>query len=655
MSGWERRPASAIQMGNGALLATFDAVGELEQVYAPSIDALQSRLGSFRNSLVFPAAQPGEVPEWSRISPEEFHVRLRLEAGSQVLLAEYHHKHRPVRVHRRIGLHPTEPVLLDHWRILDERAGVLHESVPWMGGSTSAHCSLYHPALNGLVHHRGRRWLGVLARAATHWTRVGHLSDQDTHRLWAGERVWPPVAREELRGYPGAPLRLGWDQVVQGTPTWGALAVAPAEEIEFFILCAESERHLGGLLELLKDVPARRYFEMIENYARRRHLPAGPLLARVGSPKVRALCERSIDVLHALQDARSGALLAAAEVDPHSKMSGGYGYSWPRDGAYLGSALDAWGFHDRVERYFQFLCETQDSSGAWWQRYLATGHAGPSWGRIQIDEPATVIVAAYWHFQATRDLFWLERIWAMLEKGLGFLERFHSHEHPMGQPSHDLWEERMGLHAYSLGAVARAFLAGAYLARQLSRRPEQRRYFHQAGRIQKLLRANFLLHEGAYRRAFIVNTWDYERGGGSFDEKADVSLLGLIHPFRVLQPDDPCAGRILEDIRSKLWVKPVGGFMRYEWDAYRGGNPWILTTLWMASLELKLGRIEAAREAFRWVLSKATPLGMLAEQVHRESGEPFWVIPLGWSHAMFLLFVREALESRREGEIWEGL
>src|SRR4051794_18493348 len=109
MSGWETRPPSEVQMGNGTLLATFDAAGEIEQVYAPNIDATQSRLGSFRTSLLIPT---GGAPELLRITPELFNIRLKLEHGSQVLKAEYHHKTRPLRVQRRLGLHPTEPVIL---------------------------------------------------------------------------------------------------------------------------------------------------------------------------------------------------------------------------------------------------------------------------------------------------------------------------------------------------------------------------------------------------------------------------------------------------------------------------------------------------------------------------------------------------------------
>jgi GH15 family glucan-1,4-alpha-glucosidase len=46
---------------------------------------------------------------------------------------------------------------------------------------------------------------------------------------------------------------------------------------------------------------------------------------------------------------------------------------------------------------------------------------------------------------------------------------------------------------------------------------------------------------------------------------------------------------------------------------------------------------------------------MLAEQVNKDTGEPFWVIPLAWSHAMFLVFVREALDRKAEAQIWDAV
>jgi len=641
-------------MGNGTLLVTFDGTGEIDQIFGPYIDALGGRVGAFRTSVLI--AQPhGQAPERLRIVPEEFQIRLTLGTGSQVLQAEYHHRHRPIKLRRTLALHPTEPVIIDVWKTLEEKVGLLHESVPWMGHSTAAHCSMYHPAFNGLVHHRGRRWLGVIARGDTQWVRVGHLSNEDRYKLWDGERVYVPVGAHDIGAYPTGPVKLGWDQVVQGCTTWGALAVGPGDEMQFYYIIAESERHLGQLIQMQEHIPQRRFFQMVESRVQNRHEPAQPWLNRVRHPQVRSLCERSLDILHSLQDAKTGALMAGAEVDPHSRLSGGYGYSWPRDGAYFATALGAFGYHQRVEQYCKFLAETQDPSGAWWQRYLATGHAGPSWGRIQIDEPASVIGIAYLHFSRTKDFIWLQNYWPTIQRGLRFLEEFHGPEHPLGQPSHDLWEERMGIHAYSLAAVANAFNVGAHLAGELGETQLQSRYNERGKRFTHLIQENFAPDEGPIRRSFVVNSWDYHRGGGYWDEVADVSMLGLIRPFGVLDRKGQAAHRIIEMVRSRLWSKSVGGLVRYEGDHYRGGNPWVLTTLWLAGVDLTLGNRQEARELFQWSTSKATELGMLPEQVHKESGRPFWVIPLAWSHAMYLIFVRDVLDRKAEGQIWDTI
>ena len=77
--------------------------------------------------------------------------------------------------------------------------------------------------------------------------------------------------------------------------------------------------------------------------------------------------------------------------------------------------------------------------------------------------------------------------------------------------------------------------------------------------------------------------------------------------------------------------------MRYGHDSYRGGNPWILCTLWLAWQELMQGNQLAAHNLYQWVLNHRTALDLLAEQIDRVTGKPNWVVPLAWSHAMFIL------------------
>lgn len=654
-------------MGNGTLLATFDSMGEIEQLFAPNIDALQSKIGVFRSAVLLEKA--GEPLQIIPVIPEEFETHIRLLSGTQILHAEYRHRKSDLTVVRRIGMHPTDATMLDTWEISEssansgeKRAGVWHQCIPWMGNSTSAHCSLFHPDFNGIVHHRGKRWLGIFAKERIQWVRVGHLNEHDRSRLWSGERIAAPIGASDLHDFPHGSSPLGWDQVVQGPATWGSFAaLAPQDDplqpggnsrIEFVIICAESEPVMDQMLKSTKSVPAKSFFQMIDGMSARRLAPANDILERISHAGVRALAERSIDVLHALQDTHTGALMAAAEVDPHSRVSGGYGYSWPRDGSYLASALGAFGFRERVEHYFKFCQDTQDPSGTWWQRYAATKHAGPSWGRIQIDEPATVIGAAYLHFRKTQDLFWLERIWPNLKKGLTFLEQFHGPKHPLGRPSHDLWEERMGIHAYSLAAVSSAFTAGSFLAHELGDQRLEKHYREWGRALAQIISEKFLGAEGPIRRSFVTSSWNYEDPSGYWDEAADISMLGLIYPFGIFKKTDVAAKRVVAQLREKLWNHQVGGIIRYEQDTYRGGNPWILTTLWLATVDLATGDLAHAKESFDWVMEKATSTGMLAEQVHRETGQPCWVIPLAWSHAMFLLFVREVLDRHLEKEIW---
>jgi len=86
-----------------------------------------------------------------------------------------------------------------------------------------------------------------------------------------------------------------------------------------------------------------------------------------------------------------------------------------------------------------------------------------------------------------------------------------------------------------------------------------------------------------------------------------------------------------------LTSHPVGGIKRYENDNYIGGNPWVLATLWVALYYIEIKEYEKAKDYLRWATKSCTALGLLPEQVSKDNGEPCWVIPLTWSHAMYVL------------------
>ena len=89
--------------------------------------------------------------------------------------------------------------------------------------------------------------------------------------------------------------------------------------------------------------------------------------------------------------------------------------------------------------------------------------------------------------------------------------------------------------------------------------------------------------------------------------------------------------------------------LRHEDDDYAGGNPWLISTLWLG-----LAQRQAGDEAGHRALRSSTRSrgrrrsGCCPEQVTRD-GEPAWVIPLGWSHAMLMLAARPELALVRDG------
>jgi GH15 family glucan-1,4-alpha-glucosidase len=129
------------------------------------------------------------------------------------------------------------------------------------------------------------------------------------------------------------------------------------------------------------------------------------------------------------------------------------------------------------------------------------------------------------------------------------------------------------------------------------------------------------------------------------DARIDAALLGLAYPFAVLAPNNKKMAATAQAIEEKLRNLNTGGIHRYEGDTYRGGNPWLITTLWLAIYYCIAGNHSRAEELYRWSLAQANQHLLLPEQADKHTGGPAWVMPLNWSHAMFVL-VHQALDGR---------
>lgn len=125
------------------------------------------------------------------------------------------------------------------------------------------------------------------------------------------------------------------------------------------------------------------------------------------------------------------------------------------------------------------------------------------------------------------------------------------------------------------------------------------------------------------------------------DEVVDISMLGIYYPFEMVDSSDKAFKTTILAIKRECQNSIVGGYKRYSDDRYIGGNPWILTTLWLAIYYKKTGQIDRAERLFEWAKAHSLPNGLFPEQVDRLTGKPAWVVPLAWSHAMYVLYLYE--------------
>lgn len=87
---------------------------------------------------------------------------------------------------------------------------------------------------------------------------------------------------------------------------------------------------------------------------------------------------------------------------------------------------------------------------------------------------------------------------------------------------------------------------------------------------------------------------------------------------------------------------PSGGTPRYEHDQYfvsdppYMGNPWFITTFWLAQYYIRIKEPDKALAIIQWAQSNTLPSGVMSEQIHPKTGHPTSVAPLVWSHSEYI-------------------
>lgn len=631
--------------GNGRLLATFNEAGAWLRCFWPHLDYGQH----IESVHVGMALQRHETVRWFT----DMDVTSAGYIEDTTMLAWEYQVDAQRRVRQTDFAVPDMDVMVRHWDV-----DGLESTQPWWLG-LAANLPIYEQ-----TRYQSVRFEADLP-AVVHYFRdvciaIGSDAGIDAFQCGDIQEQWAPAALD------GNQTALASDSAlacrVEGSAA--TLYFAFGRDLEQALDLLRRARTLGyEALRTRTEAAARTLLEQAAAWPDE----VDPLLRQSGSldtVAARRLYRRSLLTLHLLQDA-GGALIAAPELDEDFSRSGGYAYCWGRDAAFIVQVLEQVGWHKQARRFYEWALRVQEPQGWWEHRHFMDGQLAPSWG-VQLDETGSLVWGLARHISAPEaDPAFRAAVLPALRRAADYLCGCVDAGTGLPEASVDLWEERTGQHLYTASAVAAGLRECAPALSVWGTEPDDQarsaRCLLVADRIAEAIleafspeRQSFLrsyqvtLTPAAAERAMndgrhVLTTQDdfgYQRYTLAVDDTIDVSLLGLATPFAVVAVTDPRMIATADAVDRHL-KHTVGGIGRYEGDAYIGGNPWVLATLWLALFRLLQGRDDEAMAHFEWVVRHRSGFDLLPEQIDRATGQPAWVVPLAWSHAMYLWFIRE--------------
>lgn len=362
-----------------------------------------------------------------------------------------------------------------------------------------------------------------------------------------------------------------------------------------------------------------------------------------------------------------GAIIASGDSDMLQFGRDTYSYMWPRDAAYVATALDWIGDRHNARKFFEFITEVITKDGYLMHKYRPDRSLGSSWHGwmvnghpelpIQEDETALILWALWEHWLASRDLDFIASMERSLIRPMAdFLLRYRDERTGLPKPSYNLWEEKFGVHTYTAASTYAGLEAASRFALLLGDEKRHHEYQNAARQMKDaIIQHCYSPNTGTFVRSLYEN----RDGGITRDETIDASSAYGIFIFNVLEPSDERLRRAMEIAKRRLTVMtPVGGVARYENDQYYlrtsgvPGNPWIITTLWFAQYAIVLAKddhdLDDVRRVINWTEQNATPSGILPEQLHPYTREPMSAAPLTWSHAEYIrtvmMYLRKVAE-----------
>jgi glucoamylase len=359
----------------------------------------------------------------------------------------------------------------------------------------------------------------------------------------------------------------------------------------------------------------------------------------------------------------NGEAVASVDADMLQWGRDTYTYVWPRDGAYLAMALDRANYSEVSRRFFDFCNEVISEEGFFYHKYRPDKSLGSSWHGwvgdgesiqlpIQEDETALVLISLWNHYEKTKDIEYIEKIYnSMIKKAGNFLLGFRD-EKGLPFASYDLWEMKMGVHTFTVSTVYEGLRSAERFADLLGKDYEADAYRKAAEEVK-------VASEVLWKENLALYGKSYGDSDGALprDNAADASSFYGVWKYKLCAEER--VGLFYQTMVDKLFCREgAGGILRFEDDAYFRsnpssiGNPWIITTAWQAQYLISkakdVSQLKEAADILSWIQNKSLRSGILPEQLDPVTAMPLSATPLAWSHAEFVVTVLDYLEKHSE-------
>ena len=643
-----------IPIGNGSLLIAYDKSGLIRELYFPHVGAESHVANAFRFG-VFVNKEFSWIPDGWRVERDYIddslvtHVQFTNSALQLCILCNDTVDFHENIFLRRITIHNLSQETREIRLFLGADFTIDENDI----GNTAA----FRPDNNSILHYKDNRYflINIFANGM-----MGVRSFATGHRGIAGfEGTWKDAEDGELSGNAIAQGSVDSIISIPLTLTGGA------QESCFYWICVGTNwEEVKELNETVSKKTPQALFKRTQDYWKL-WIDKEKLNEKLLPPSIYKLFKRSLLILRTQID-NSGSIIAANDTDVIHFNRDTYAYMWTRDASLVAYALDLSGYYDTTRAYFNLCAKLIAKEGYFLHKYTPSGFLASSWHPwqkenkpqlpIQEDETALVLWALWHHYKICKDVEFIKPLYKpLIKRAADFLMNYRNSKTALPLPSYDLWEERQGILTYTCCAVYGGLIAAANFAEAFGETELAQEYREGAEKLKAAIDTHLYLEKDR-RFARMINF--AKDGSVEVDSTIDASLYALF-AFGAYAPDDERVKSTMQQIQEALWCNAgVGGVARYEKDNYYrteaegSGNPWFITSLWLAQYYIAAAKqkeeLGKALEILHWCVQHALPSGVLAEQVHPLTSEPLSVSPLTWSHGAFVSTIQEYLNKLLE-------